>query len=116
LHANRLGGPWGGVQGGISYEDFIYFYQVVSTPTAAPAADQPTTIFWPLVLPSPTLPAPYLPAHISNTTSNSLAPLIHDGSKSMVKYLADILVISLKIKTGSQRGHKQLILNQAFIA
>jgi len=34
----------------------------------------------------------------------------------MVKYLADILVISFEIKTGSQRGHKQLILNQAFIA
>ena len=29
----RLGRPWGNVKGGISYEDCIYFYQVVSTPT-----------------------------------------------------------------------------------
>jgi len=31
--AAKLGGLWGCVKGGISYEDFIYFYQVVSTPT-----------------------------------------------------------------------------------
>ena len=30
--AAKLGGLWGCVKGGISYEDFIYFYQVVSTP------------------------------------------------------------------------------------
>jgi hypothetical protein len=36
------------------------------------------------------------------------------GSKRLVKSLADILVISLRIKTGSQRGHKQLILSEPF--
>ena len=43
------------------------------TPTAAPAADQPTILSAPLGLPSLALPAPYLPAHISDTTNTSLA-------------------------------------------
>ena len=42
-----------------------------STPMAAPAADQPTTPSAPLALLSPTLPAPYPPAHTSDTTSTS---------------------------------------------
>jgi hypothetical protein len=29
--AAKLGCPWGCVKGGISYEDFTYFYQLVST-------------------------------------------------------------------------------------
>ena len=40
-----------------------------STPTAAPAADRPTSLSSFLVLPSLTLPAPYFPAHTSDTTS-----------------------------------------------
>ncbi|TKB71223.1 MAG: hypothetical protein E8D46_17810 [Nitrospira sp.] len=43
------------------------------TPTTAPAADQSTTLSTPLGLPSLALPAPYLPAHISDTTNTSLA-------------------------------------------
>ena len=38
---------------------------------AAPAADQPTTLSYPLVLPSLTLPIPYHPTHTSDTTSTS---------------------------------------------
>ena len=45
----------------------------VATPTAAPAADQPTSLSAPLVLPSVALPAPYPLAHTSDTTSTSLA-------------------------------------------
>jgi hypothetical protein len=41
------------------------------TPTAAPGADQPTTLSAPLVLPSPTLREQHLPAHTSDTTSTS---------------------------------------------
>ncbi len=40
---------------------------------AAQAADLPTTLFAPLGRPSLTFPAPYLPAHIADTTSTSLA-------------------------------------------
>jgi hypothetical protein len=32
------------VKGGISYEDFIYFYRAVSTPTVEPAADRPISL------------------------------------------------------------------------
>ena len=44
-----------------------------STPTAAPAADQPISLSAPLVLQSLALPAPYPPAHTSDTTSTSPA-------------------------------------------
>jgi hypothetical protein len=78
--------------------------------SAAPAADQPTTLSYPLVLPSPTLREQHPPACTSDTTSTSLASRVPDWSKRFVKSLADIFVISLRIKTGSQRGHKQLVL------
>jgi hypothetical protein len=42
-----------------------------ATPTAAPAADQPTRPSVSVALRSPTLPAPYPPAHTSDTTSTS---------------------------------------------
>ncbi len=42
-----------------------------STPTAAPAGDQPTSLSSPLVLLSLTLPALYSPAHTSDTTSKN---------------------------------------------
>jgi hypothetical protein len=50
-------------------------------------------------------------AHTSETTSTSLASRVPDGSKRLVKSLAGILVIYLRIEIGSQRGHKQLYLN-----
>jgi hypothetical protein len=42
-----------------------------ATPTAAPAADQPTRLFALLVPPVLTSPAPYPPAHTSNTTTST---------------------------------------------
>lgn len=42
-------------------------------PTAAPVADQPTTLSGPLGRPSLAAPGPYLLAHISDTTSTSPA-------------------------------------------
>jgi hypothetical protein len=38
---------------------------------AARDADEPTNLSWLLWLPSPALPAPYLPAHTSDTTNTS---------------------------------------------
>ena len=43
------------------------------TPTAAPAADQSTTLSAPLGRLALVLPAPYPPAHIADTTSTSPA-------------------------------------------
>ena len=43
----------------------------VATPTAASAADQSITLSWLLVLRFLALPAPYPPAHTSDTTSTS---------------------------------------------
>jgi hypothetical protein len=79
------------------------------------AADQPISLSSPLRRPSPTLPAPYPLAHTSDTTSTSLASRVPDGSKRFVKSLTDIFVISLRLQTGSQRGHKQLLLTPHLI-
>jgi hypothetical protein len=55
-------------------------------------------------------------ASVSNHSS-MVFPSVYfpDGSKMFSKSLAGIFVISLRIKTGRQRGHKQLFLNQAMI-
>ena len=87
------------------------FVGSTATPTAAHEPDQPTSLSSPLVLRALTLPAPYLPAHTSDTTNTSLASRVPDGSKRFVKSLADIFVISLRIKTGRQRGDKQLLMD-----
>ena len=58
----------------------------------------------------PTPQVPYPPAHVSDTTNTSLASQVPDGSNRVVKSLVNNFVISLKIKTGSQRGHKRLFL------
>ena len=49
------------------------FAERPDTPTAAQAADQPTSLSAPLGRPSLTLPAPYLSAHIFGTTNISPA-------------------------------------------
>ena len=67
------------------------------------------------MLPSLALPAPYPLAHTSDTSNPSLALRVPDGSKRVVKYLADIFVISLRIKTRSLRGYKQLFLHSTKI-
>ena len=48
------------------------------SPTAAPAADQPTSLSAPLGRPALTLRAPYPPAHIFDTTSTSPASRVPD--------------------------------------
>ena len=48
------------------------------TPTAAPAADQPTSLSAPLGLPSLALPAPYPPVHTSDTTNTNPASRVPD--------------------------------------
>ncbi|TKS58538.1 MAG: hypothetical protein EWM73_03481 [Nitrospira sp.] len=85
------------------------FVGSTATSTLAHEPDQPTSLSSLLVLRALTHPAAYLPAHTFDTTT-SLASRVPDGSKGFVKSLADIFVISLRIKTGSQRGHKQQIL------
>jgi hypothetical protein len=52
---------------GIGYRERLLYSS--ATPTAAPAADQPTALSWPLVRSSLTLQAPYLLAHTFDTTS-----------------------------------------------
>jgi hypothetical protein len=47
-----------------------------ATPTAAPAADQPTILSSPLSLPSLAMPERYVPVHIFDTTSTSYPHLI----------------------------------------
>jgi hypothetical protein len=61
---------------------------------------------------------PFLVSRASVSNHSSMVfPGVYfpDGSKMFSKSLAGILVISLRIKTGSQRGHKQLLLTQAVI-
>ena len=50
------------------------------TPTAAPGADQPTTLSAPLVLPSPTLREQHHLAHASTTTSTCRLDPACDGT------------------------------------
>ena len=52
-----------------------------ATPPVAPATDQPTSLSSPLLLPSPTLPEPYLLTHMSDTTSISRGPFIMTRSR-----------------------------------
>ena len=59
---------------------------------------------------NPSSTVSYPPVHAYDAASTSLASPAPDGSKMFVKSIADISVISLRIKTGSQRGQKQLFL------
>lgn len=93
---------------GSSYRSLIWGYQRVvpyDDNNNAGKLLQRTTGVGPLVLPALALLAPYPP-----TTSTSLASRVLERSKRFVKSLADIFVICSRIKTGSQRGHKQLVL------
>ena len=54
-----------------------------ATPTAAPAADQPTSLASPLVLRSLALPALYPLPHTSDATSTSLASRVLIGPKGL---------------------------------
>jgi hypothetical protein len=61
-----------------------------ATSMAAPARDRPTTLVLLIVLKYLTAPAPYPLAHTSDTTSTSLVSRVPDGSKRVVKSLANI--------------------------
>jgi len=65
-----------------------------ATPTAAPAAGRPTTLSWPLALCALALPAPYLPAHTSCTTSPS-RKLLRQGDTSIGELLASNVALFL---------------------
>jgi hypothetical protein len=55
----------------VEFRGILNVVTASATPTVALTADRPTNLSSLLALPSLTLPAPYPPAHISDTTNTS---------------------------------------------
>ncbi len=83
--AAKLGGPWGRLKGDISYEDLIYFYQVVSIPTVVRGAGPPLVHASLLVPFALVLREQYSPAHAFDTNDTNLLALDHLGLRARPK-------------------------------